>query len=220
VARLRAMPPEGGGAAPGIAAVAEGLRWVRHQPVIAMIFLVDLNAMIFGMPRALFPALAATHFGGGTRSVGLLYAAPAIGGLLGAAFSGPLAHVRRQGLAVLACVAIWGASIAGFSLSRSLVIGAVLLAVAGAADMVSAVFRQTILLQNVPDALLGRLSALNFVVVAGGPRFGDLEAGGVATLTTPVFSAVSGGLACVVGVVALGLAVPAFARYRKPEPSH
>jgi Transmembrane secretion effector len=217
VVRLRSMPPEDGGAAPGIAAVAEGFRWVRHQPVIAMIFLVDLNAMIFGMPRAVFPALAATHFGGGSRTVGLLYAAPAIGGLLGAAFSGPLAHVRRQGMAVLAAVAIWGASIAGFSVSRSLLLGSVLLAVAGAADMVSAVFRQTILLQNVPDALLGRLSAVNFVVVAGGPRFGDLEAGGVAALTSPVFSAVSGGLACVVGVVMLGLAVPAFARYRKPS---
>jgi MFS family permease len=217
VVRLRPMPPEGGGAAPGLAAVAEGFRWVRNQPVIAMIFLVDLNAMIFGMPRAVFPALAATHFGGGSRTVGLLYAAPAIGGLLGAAFSGPLAHVRRQGMAVLMSVTIWGASIAGFSVSRSLLLGAILLAVAGAADMVSAVFRQTILLQNVPDALLGRLSALNFVVVAGGPRFGDLEAGGVASLTSPVFSAVSGGLACVVGVVALGLAVPAFARYRKPS---
>ncbi len=217
VARLRAMPPEGGGAAPGVAAVAEGLRWVRHQPVIAMIFLVDLNAMIFGMPRAIFPALAATHFGGGSRTVGLLFAAPAIGGLLGAAFSGPLTHVSRQGMAVLVSVAIWGASIAGFSVSRSLVLGAVLLALAGAADMVSAVFRQTILLQNVPDALLGRLSAVNFVVVAGGPRLGDLEAGGVATLTTPVFSAVSGGLACLVGVVLLGLAVPALARYRAPH---
>jgi Transmembrane secretion effector len=217
VARLRAMPPEGGGAAPGVAAVAEGLRWVRHQPVIAMIFLVDLNAMIFGMPRAVFPALAATHFGGGSRTVGLLFAAPAIGGLLGAAFSGPLTHVSRQGMAVLVSIAIWGASIAGFTLSRSLVLGAVLLAVAGAADMVSAVFRQTILLQNVPDALLGRLSAVNFVVVAGGPRLGDLEAGGVATLTTPVFSAVSGGLACVVGVVLLGLAIPALARYRAPH---
>ena len=118
VMRLRPMPPEGGGAAPGLAAVAEGFRWVRHQPVIAMIFLVDLNAMIFGMPRAVFPALAATHFGGGSRTVGLLYAAPAIGGLLGAAFSGPLAHVRRQGMAVLMSVTIWGASIAGFSVSR------------------------------------------------------------------------------------------------------
>jgi len=193
------------------------LRWVRHQPVIAMIFLVDLNAMIFGMPRAVFPALAATHFGGGSRTVGLLFAAPAIGGLLGAAFSGPLTHVSRQGMAVLVSIAIWGASIAGFTLSRSLVLGAVLLAVAGAAYMVSAVFRQTILLQNVPDALLGRLSAVNFVVVAGGPRLGDLEAGGVATLTTPVFSAVSGGLACVVGVVLLGLAIPALARYRAPH---
>ncbi len=123
VARLRPMPPDGGGARPGFAAVAEGLRWVRHQPVIAMTFLVDLNAMIFGMPRALFPALAATHFGGGARTVGLLYAAPAIGGLLGAAFSGPLKHVRRQGMAVLVSVALWGGSIAGFGMTRSLTLG-------------------------------------------------------------------------------------------------
>ena len=213
IARLRRMPPDGGGARPGLAAVAEGLRWVRHQPVIAMIFLVDLNAMIFGMPRALFPALAATHFGGGSRTVGLLFAAPAIGGLLGAAFSGPLTHVRRQGMAVLISVAIWGGSVAGFGSTRSLALAAVLLAVAGAADMVSAVFRQTILLQVVPDALLGRLSSLNFVVVAGGPRLGDLESGAVAAATNPVFSAISGGVACVVVVVLLGLAVPALARY-------
>jgi MFS family permease len=223
VARLRSMPPDGGGARPGLAAVAEGLRWVRHQPVIAMIFLVDLNAMIFGMPRALFPALAATHFGGGSRTVGLLYAAPAIGGLLGAAFSGPLRHVRRQGMAVLVSVAIWGGSVAGFGSTRSLALATVLLAVAGAADMVSAVFRQTILLQVVPDALLGRLSSVNFVVVAGGPRLGDLESGAVAAATNPVFSAISGGVACVVVVALLGLAVPALARYEPrrgaPEPS-
>jgi MFS family permease len=218
IAKLRPMPPQGGGAPPGFAAVAEGLRWARRHRVIAMVFLVDLNAMIFGMPRAVFPALAATHFGGGARTVGLLYAAPAIGGLIGAAFSGPLGHVRRQGLAVLVSILVWGGSIAGFSVSRSLLLGAVLLAVAGAADMVSAVFRSTMLLQNVPDALLGRLSAVNFVVVSGGPRLGDLEAGGVAALTSPVFSAVSGGLACVVGVVLLGLAVPAFARYRSGGP--
>jgi Transmembrane secretion effector len=214
VVRLRSMPPEGGGARPGLAAVAEGLRWLRHQPVVAMTFLVDLNAMIFGMPRALFPALAVTHFGGGSRTVGLLYAAPAIGGVLGLIFSGRAAHVRRQGVAILVSIAIWGATIAGFGLSRSLVLGVIFLAVAGAADMVSAVFRQTILLACVPDALLGRLNSVYFVVVAGGPRLGDLESGSVAAVTSPVFSAVSGGLACVVGVVVLGLAMPALARYR------
>jgi hypothetical protein len=217
VVRLRPMPPEGGGTRPGFAAVAEGLHWVRHQPVIAMTFVVDLNAMIFGLPRALFPALAATHFGGGSRAVGLLYSAPAIGGFVGATFSGPLTRVRRQGLAVVAAILVWGASIAGFGLSRSLLLGAVLLAVAGAADMVSAVFRQTILLQLVPDALLGRLSAVNFVVVAGGPRVGDIESGAVAAATSPVVSAVSGGVACMIGVVLLGLAVPVLARYRPTE---
>jgi hypothetical protein len=222
VARLRPMPPEGGGARPGLAAVVEGFRWVRHAPVVGMTFLVDLNAMIFGMPRALFPALAVTHFGGGSRTVGLLYAAPAIGGLLGGAVSGPLSRVRRQGKAVLAAIVVWGASVAGFGLSRSLLLGAALLAIAGAADMVSAVFRQTILLQSVPDSLLGRLSAVHFVVVAGGPRLGDLESGLVASATNPGFSAVSGGIACLVGVFALGLAGPALARYdatsRRPAP--
>jgi len=213
VLRLHAMPPEGGGSRPGLRAVAEGLRWVRHQPVVAMTFLVDIDAMVFGMPRALFPALAATHFGGGSQTVGLLYAAPAIGGLLGAAFSGPLTHVRRQGWAVLLSVGVWGAAIAGFGLTRLLWLGVLLLAVAGAADMVSGVFRSTILQVAAPDELRGRLNGVFFVVVAGGPRLGDLESGGVAALTSPAVSGVSGGLACLVGVVLLGLAVPAFARY-------
>lgn len=217
VVRLRSMPPESGGARPGLAAVAEGLRWLRRQPVVAMTFLVDLNAMIFGMPRALFPALAVTHFGGGARTVGLLYAAPAIGGVLGLSFSGRAAHVQRQGVAILVSIAVWGATIAGFGLSRSLLLGAIFLAIAGAADMVSAVFRQTILLALTPDALLGRVNSVYFVVIAGGPRLGDLESGSVAAITNPVFSAVSGGVACLIGVVALGLAMPALARYRPPE---
>jgi len=218
VLRLRAMPPQGGGARPGLGAVAEGLRWVRGQPVVAMTFLVDINAMVFGMPRALFPALAVDHFGGGAQVVGLLYAAPAIGGLLGAAFSGPLTHVRRQGWAVLLSVAVWGGAIAGFGLTRLLWLGVALLAVAGAADMVSGVFRSTILQVAAPDELRGRLNGVFFVVVAGGPRLGDLESGAVAAATSPAVSAVSGGLACLLGVVALALVVPAFARYDARTP--
>lgn len=221
VVRLRRMPPQpavhgeraGGRAPAGIGAVAEGLRFVRHQPVLAMVLLVDLNGTIFGMPFALFPALAATHFGGGAKTVGLLYAAPAIGGLLLGAVSGPLSHIRRQGLAVLVAIGVWGMAITGFGLTSWLWLAVILLAVAGAADVVNGVFRSTILQVNTPDALQGRVSSVGYVVGAGGPSLGDVEAGTVAAVTSPVFSAVSGGLACVAGVILLGLAVPDLARY-------
>jgi len=221
VLRLRPMPPQAGvhgqqargGAPPGLAAVAEGLRFVRHQPVLAMVLLVDINGTVFGMPFALFSALAATHFGGGARTVGLLYAAPAIGGLLLGVFSGPLSHIRRQGLAVLLAIGVWGLAITGFGLSSWLWLAMILLAVAGAADVVNGVFRTTILQVNTPDALQGRVGGVGYVVGAGGPRLGDVEAGVVAPVTSPVISAVSGGLACVAGVVLLGLVAPTFARY-------
>jgi len=213
VMRLPAMPPHGGGGPPGLRAVAEGLRFVRRQPVIAKALLVDLNATIFGMPFALFPALAATHFGGGPQTVGLLYAAPAIGGLIGSACSGPFAHVHRQGRAVLIAVAVWGAAIAGFGATRLLWLGVTLLAVAGGADVVNGVFRATIIQVNTPDALQGRVNSVGFVVGEGGPRLGDVESGVIASLTSPVFSAVSGGLISVVGVALLGLFSPGFARY-------
>ena len=213
VMRLPAMPPQGGGSPPGLRAVVEGLRFVRRQPVIAKVLLVDLNATIFGMPFALFPALAAMHFGGGPRTVGLLYAAPAIGGVIVSAGSGPLSHIHHQGRAVLIAVAIWGAAIAGFGATKLLWLGVLLLAIAGAADVVNGVFRTTIIQVNTPDALQGRVNSVGFVVGAGGPRLGDVESGVVASVTSPVFSAVSGGLISVVGVVLLGLINPAFARY-------
>jgi MFS family permease len=117
IARLRTMPPEGGGTPPGIPSMVEGLRWVRRQPVILMTFLLDFDAMIFGMPRALFPALAETHFYGDASTAGLLYSAPAIGALLGGLLSGPLGRIRRHGFAVIICIAIWGLDITGFGLS-------------------------------------------------------------------------------------------------------
>ena len=211
--RLRSMPPHTRGPAPGVRAVVEGLLFVQRQRVLATALLVDINATIFGMPHALFPALAATRFGGGSQTVGLLYAAPAIGGLVCATFSGPLSHVRRQGLAVLLAITVWGAAIAGFGFTHLLGLAVVLLAVAGAADMINGVFRTTILQVNTPDALQGRVNSLGYVVGIGGPRLGDVEAGVVAAVTSPVISAVSGGLVCVAGVVLLGLAFPSFARY-------
>ena len=211
------MPPEGGGTPLGLASVVGGLRYLRTQPVAMMTFVVDINAMVFGMPRALFPALALGRFHGGPGSAGLLYAAPAIGAFLGALFSGWAGRVRRQGLAVLIAIVVWGLAIVGFGFSTAMWFAVVMLAVAGAADMISAVYRTAILQVATPDEYRGRLSGVFIAVVAGGPRLGDVEAGSVAALTSAQFSVVSGGVLCVLGVVALGLAVPAFAAYERPD---
>jgi hypothetical protein len=178
--------------------------------VISAIFLIDLSAMIFGMPRAVFPALAIRYFHGGAGVLGLLTAAPAVGALLGALSTGWVRHVRRQGRAVIAAVAVWGLGItfAGLALF-SLPLTLVLLGIAGAADVISAVFRGTMLLENTPDVLRGRLSALQIMVVTGGPRIGDVEAGAVATFVGAPASVVIGGVGCL-----LGTAVVA-ARYRE-----
>jgi len=152
VVRLPAMRPDGASVRPGLRATAEGLAWVRRHPVVMMTFLVDIDAMVFGMPRALFPAMAATRYGGGGTTLGLLSAAPAVGAVVAAVLSGPLSRVGRQGRGVLVSVAVWGAAIAGFGLTGSLGAGLGFLAVAGAADMVSGVFRSTILLTAAPTS--------------------------------------------------------------------
>ena len=225
--RLPAIPPLlVGGVRPkaGWAAVADGLRFLKGKKNLQMSFYVDIVAMVFGMPRALFPAIAAQWYGGSTREVavvvGLLSAAPAVGALLSGLFSGPLGRVRRQGLAVVVSVVVWGAAIAAFGLVRWLPAALVLLAVAGAADNVSAVFRTTILQAATPDEYRGRLQGVFTVVVAGGPRVGDVEAGAVAALFGEAFSVISGGLACIVLAVGLAAAVPSFVRYdaRHPVP--
>src|SRR5579863_7614322 len=168
-------------ARPGWRSTLEGLRFVRRSKPVQGAYLIDVNAMVFGMPRALFPALAATVFGGGATTVGLLYAAPGAGALLGALTSGWVGRVRRQGRAVVVAVLLWGASVAGFGLVRWLPLALLLLAVAGWADVVSAVFRNTIIQFAGPDGMRGRLMGVQMAVVAGGPRLGDLEAGAVAT---------------------------------------
>ena len=217
-ALLPSLRPEGGGRAAGVGSILEGLRFLRTKPVVLMTFAVDINAMVFGMPRALFPALAVGTFGGGPRTVGLLYAAPAAGALLAAVLSGWLGQVRRQGLAVLFAVAAWGAAIVAFGLTSTLWLGLLMLAIAGAADMVSAVFRTAILTAATPDELRGRLSGVFIAVVAGGPRLGDVEAGAVAAVSSTQVSVVSGGVACIIGVLLLGLAIPSFARYDAAAP--
>jgi MFS family permease len=216
--RLPPAPPEGEVHRAGVKSVAEGLRYLGPRKNLLMTFLVDINAMVFGMPRALFPALAIGTFHGGAGTAGLLYAAPPVGALIGAGLSGWSGRIRRQGLAVLISVGVWGASIAVFGFAHSLWFGLVMLAVAGAADMVSAIFRSTILQSATPDALRGRLQGVFIVVVAGGPRFGDVESGTVASLVSTEFSIVSGGLACLVGMVALAVKYPSFASYDATEP--
>ena len=196
--------------------IKAGFRYLGGRRVLIGTFLIDMDAMIFGMPRALFPVLALDVFKVGAEGYGLLYAAPAAGALIGALTAGWVGRVRHQGRAVIWAVAIWGAAIAAFGLVPWLGVALALLALAGAADVVSAVFRNTILQLSVPDALRGRLSAVHIAVVTGGPRLGDAEAGAVAAVAGPRFSVVSGGLACIAGVVVIGALMP---RYRRFEPS-
>jgi predicted MFS family arabinose efflux permease len=189
------------------------LRYLKGQRVLQGAFLIDINAMVFGMPRAVFPALATTVFGGGARTLGFLYAAPGAGALLGAVTTGWVGRVRRQGRAVIIAVLVWGTAITCFGLVRWLPAALVLLAVAGWADVISAVFRSTILQLGVPDELRGRLMGVQMAVVAGGPRIGDTETGAVAAAFGPVTSVVSGGLACVAGALVLARLLPVFSRY-------
>jgi len=215
------MPPEGGSATTsGLAAIREGFSYLRGRRVLQSTFVIDLVAMIFGMPRALFPVLAVQQFHGGPEIVGFLLSALAVGALLGALSAGWVGRVRHQGRAVMVAVAIWGAGIVAFGLAGgNLWLALACLAAAGGADVISAVFRGTILQGSVPDVLRGRLSAVHILVVTGGPRIGDFEAGMVATAFTPFVSVVSGGLACLAGVGVIALAVPQLWRYQAGGPT-
>ena len=225
---MRPMPPERGdadgatqGDATGWAAVKEGFAFVRANRLVASTFAVDLVAMIFGMPAALFPVLAVTQFHRGPAIVGLLFAAPSVGALIGALSGGWVRRVRRPGMAVLWAVAAWGSAIAAFGLVGSnLPLALGFLALAGAADVISAIFRSTIAQLATPDRLRGRLATIFILVVTGGPRLGDLEAGLVAAWFSPAISVVTGGLACIVGAGVVALAYPELRRHRvAPAPS-
>ncbi len=211
--RLPALPPAHDADRPSLRTIAEGFRFVRSKKVLLGMFLVDSNAMVFGMPRALFPALALNRFDGGAGILGLMYAAPYAGALLASLVSGWIAHVRRQGLIVAIAAALWGVAIAAFGFAGSLWLALLLLAAAGAADNVSAVLRGTILWSVTPDALRGRVSGIEFAQVAATPALGNVEAGLVASLTSLRLSIVSGGVACVLGTFLIALAIPAFTRY-------
>jgi MFS family permease len=217
---IRPMPPaESERATVGWRAVREGFAFLRGRRVLQSTFVIDIIAMVFGMPRALFPVLAVSQFHRGPTVVGLLFAAPAVGAFIGAATTGWVGRIKHQGLAVIWAVVVWGAGIAAFGLVGSnLWLGLFFLAVAGAADVISAVFRNTILQVTVPDKLRGRLFGIHILVVTGGPRLGDLEAGLVAAAFSPTASVVSGGLLCIAGAGLVAWLVPAFRRYHAGDP--
>jgi MFS family permease len=210
---LPRMRPDGP-VRPGLHEALDGFRFVAGTPILAAMALTDLSAMIFGMPRALFPALAVLRFGGGASTVGMLYAAIAVGGFAASVLSGPLARIRSQGAVVALAAGTWGLATALFALTTFLPLALALLAVAGACDLVSVVLRQAMQFVLTPDALRGRVGAFGFAAGSVGPRLGDVESGLVASISSPVVSAVSGGLACVVCVALLALRLPAIRRYR------
>ena len=216
---LPPMPPAGGGRRAGTASVLEGLRFLRSRQVLLMTFVVDLVAMVFAMPRALFPALAEEVFGGGEQTAGLLYSSIAFGALLGALFSGWLGRIHRHGVAVLVAIVAWGLSITLFGITDVLPLAVLCLAAAGLADMVSAVFRTAILQAAAPDEMRGRLGGVFIVVVAGGPRLGDARAGGGAELVGLQGSSVAGGLAVVGVTAAIALGARNFRSYDAREPA-
>lgn len=198
--------------------IKEGFRFALRHPLIRGAMAVDLVAMTFGMPRSVFPALSENVFGLGASGAGLLYAAPSAGALIGALASGWVRNVSRYGRAIFIVVAIWGISIALAGLSTfSLPLMLSLLAVAGAADVLSAVFRGTMIQLETPDQLRGRVTALNTFVVVGGPRLGDVEAGYAAALLGPAGSVVSGGVLCLLGAAALFTRSSELRDYRKPK---
>jgi MFS family permease len=222
IVRMRPSPPSDDENEVSWEAIKDGFRFLKGRRTIQSVFLADLNAMVFGFPIALFPAVA-EQLGGRAVSteltLGLLYAAPAAGAFVATMLSGRAKHVRRQGRAILGAVAVWGAAIVVFGFSDVLWLSLAMLAVAGAGDMVSGIFRATILQTAVEDRLRGRLDGIGMAVWATGPSLGNVESGVVASLTTVPFSIVSGGVLTVAGVGLLRWFAPGFWRYDARAPS-
>jgi MFS family permease len=219
LAAMKAAPPPEDAERPSLRSVAEGFRYARTQPVLMGTYLIDFNAMIFGMPVALFPALAFGRFSSSGLApatvLGLLNGAPYAGALLGTATSGWVGRVRRLGYAITWSVVLWGAAIAAFGFAGSLWLALPLLAVAGFGDFVSATLRSVIWNTVIPDAMRGRLNGIGLANVASGPLLGNFEAGAVAGLRGVTFSVVTGGLACIAGAGVLAAYLPQFFRYRR-----
>ena len=206
------IPPSGEAKRAGLRAIRDGFSYLRGHQVLQGVYLLDLNAMILGMPSALFPAFALHRFHGGAATVGLLYAAPGIGALIGAFTTGWVEPIRRRGRAVVIAVIVWGLAIAAFGATSVLWASIVLLGIAGWADVISAVLRNTILQTSIEDSFRTRMSSFQMAVVQGGPRLGNFEAGAVAAVSTPAISAISGGLACALGALLLAWRLPRFVK--------
>jgi hypothetical protein len=226
VIRLPRLPIEGVVNTPGLRSVIDGLSYLRGHPVLLMSFVVDIIAMVFGMPRALFPEMAHASFGGpegGGLAFALLFAAIPAGAVLGGIFSGWVSRVERQGLAVIVAIVVWGLAMAGFGLLTGLADGSggpllgaavAMLVIGGGADMVSSAFRNSMLITAAEDAVRGRLQGVFIVVVAGGPRIADVAHGASAAMVGTAATAAGGGVLVVILTVVAALAVPAFVRYR------
>ncbi len=210
---IKPIPPAPGAVRPSLRSIGEGLRFARSSRSLLATFVVDINAMVFGSPRTLFPPLALEVFNVGPAGVGLMSAATGLGAFAASVFSGWTTHLRRPGRGVLIAVAVWSIGIAGFGLATfSFPLALLFLAVASGADVFSAVLRNSMLQVLTPDALRGRVSSIHILVVTGGPRIGDAEASAVAAIAGPQFSAVSGGVLSLVGVGLIALALPEFRR--------
>lgn len=219
--RLPPLPPlsagEGGSrGAPNWQQLREGFVYIARSPVLLLSFAIDVAAMALAMPRSLFPEVAKERFGDG--AIGWLFASIAIGSVIAGLTSGWIGRVRRQGLALTAAVVTWGLAVAAAGLAPSLWLAVVLLALGGAADLVSAVYRQTILQTYAPDGFQGRLQGVFTAVVAGGPRLGDLRAGATAAMVGATAAWVGGGIAAAVVAALLAISFPALLRYT-PRPA-
>jgi MFS family permease len=211
--RLPALPPANGNARAGWRDVKDGLAYILGAPLLLLSFAIDIAAMVLAMPRAIFPEVAEERFGDG-GTVGWLFAAIALGSMLAGLTSGWIGRVRRQGVALVIAVMTWGLAVAGAGLARQLWLAVLMLAVGGAADMVSSVYRQTILQTYAPDELQGRMQGIFIAVVAGGPRLGDLRAGATAAAFGTTAAWAGGGVAAAVLAGLLAIAFPVLLRYR------
>ena len=211
LALMRAVPPPADAERPSVRRVLEGVRYARSRQELIGTYVVDIIAMLFGMPMALFPAIAQGL--SGAKVLGLLYAAPAVGSLLFFSTSGWTRLVHRHGMGVIVAAALWGLAIIGFGLAPGLVVALFFLALAGASDAMSGVFRSVIWNQTIPDSIRGRLASIELLSYSIGPTLGNFEAGVVASLFSVRASILSGGILTVVGCMACAIALPAFRRY-------
>jgi MFS family permease len=220
--RLPALPPapgasqDAGGPGPALRDILVGLRYAVSRKDLLGSYLADLAAMIFAYPNAMFPFMAVLLHA--PWAAGLMFAAPSAGAFAVSATSGWMSHVRRHGLAIAVAAALWGAAIAGFALSPDVYVALAFLVVAGGADETSAIFRDTLWKQTIPDHLRGRMAGIELLSYAAGPPTGQLRSGVVASLAGFRFSLVSGGILCVAAVGAVCAALPAFSGYVAATP--